>query len=45
MHHKSNIEMCNATFELLIDFLQGNKHMLLLAIVNRFLNIRGACAW
>ncbi|ORY00702.1 WD40 repeat-like protein [Basidiobolus meristosporus CBS 931.73] len=38
--NKYNLKMTNVTFELFISFLQDNKFMLLLRIVNQYLNIQ-----
>lgn len=39
--NKKNLEMCSASFELFINMLQDRKFILLLALVNQYLNIRG----
>lgn len=39
--HKYNVRLCSYSFELLVSFLHEKKFMLLLSIVNRYLNVIG----
>lgn len=40
-NNKYNLRMSSVPFELFLNYLQDNKYMLLLRIVNQYLNIQG----
>lgn len=40
-NNKYNLRMSSVPFELFLNYLQDNKFMLLLRIVNQYLNIQG----
>jgi transcription initiation factor TFIID subunit 5 len=40
-NNKFNLKMCNYSFELLLSYLHEMKFMMILSIVNQYLNITG----
>jgi transcription initiation factor TFIID subunit 5 len=42
---KYNLRICGYAFELMMTFLQDHKFMILLSIINQYVNIKGAFFW